>query len=580
MVDLTIDGKHISVEEGTTILKAAEQLGISIPTLCYLEDINEMGACRVCVVEVEGQDRLEAACNTPCRQDMVVLTHSKRAEAARKINLEVIDSHHNRECDVCVRDGFCELQDLFEQYNIRENVFSKLTVRGKRAYWDENAIIQKDFNKCILCGRCIEICKKVQGAGVWDFIGSGTCSLIGVPNLLDMDQAGCIACGQCITHCPDAALTVRDDTHKLLDAINDPNTTCVVQIAPAVRSAWAATHKVADGDLTVERMVAALHKLGVDYVFDTVFSADLTIMEEGTELIQTLTANNTSHLPMFTSCCPGWVAHVRKNHPELLSHVSTAKSPMMMFGAVTKTWFAQKINVKPENIFSCAIMPCTAKKNELEMMDAQSNPGIDDVDCSLTTREFVRLVDNANIDVLGLEDEPLDNPLDAGTGAGVIFGTTGGVMEAALRSAHFLISGTNPDPHGFVFHQSAQGPWREGVFEIGDIKLRCAVVDGLAHADKLIEALENKDVDFDFIEVMACPGGCAGGGGQPIVCSSQEMSAQRGQVLRDLDDDSYKLRFSHENPGVAKLYETWLGSPCSKTSERYLHINQVEQGKA
>ena len=579
MVDIVIDNTPLCVEEGTTVLKAAQSIGIDIPTLCFLEGVDTMGACRVCVVEVEDSPRLEAACNTPVREGMVVHTHSPRVEKARRMNLEIIDSRHDRDCPNCVRNNACKLQDLFLEYNIEKNVYPKQLLKGKRAQWNPQGIIQKDYNKCIMCGRCIEICKNVQGANVWSFTGSGSRTTIGVRDGLSMPNAGCIACGQCITHCPDAALTERDDTQKLLDAIANPAITTVVQIAPAVRSAWASTLGVADGELTVERMASALHKLGVDYVFDTVFSADLTIMEEGTELLQTLANNNTEHLPMFTSCCPGWTAHVRRKHPELLGHLSSAKSPMMMFGAVVKGWWAQQKGLKPENVFSVAIMPCTAKKMEVGLEGGQSNPGIPDMDLSLTTREFVRMIENANIDVTTLEDSPLDSPLDEGTGAGVIFGTTGGVMEAALRSAYALTVGKNPEPKAFTFTDTNKG-WREAEFDLAGTKLRCAVVDGLVNADKLIAALENKTAQYDFIEVMACPSGCAGGGGQPIDGSDRELGLKRGQVLLDIDEQDSPIRFSHENSEVQALYTEWLDAPYSEKAEHFLHVDHFKVKEA
>ncbi len=571
MVNLVIDSIPVSVEPGTSILDAARRCQIDIPTLCYLKDYDSIGACRMCVVEVEGQNRLEAACNTPVREGMVVHTQSERVQKAREINLKLIDARHHRDCPNCKREGSCGLQKLFLSYDIPKDAYEKKLARGKRAQWIANSIVQKDHNKCVLCGRCVEVCKKTPTARIWDFVNSGSRTQISVPQGRSMFEAGCIACGQCITHCPTAALTERDDCQRLRDAIADPRITTVVQIAPAVRTAWASSLGVPDGELSVERICAALHALGVDYVFDTVLSADLTIMEEGSELISRLQQKDAV-LPLFTSCCPGWTAHVRNKHPELLDNLSSAKSPMMMFGAVIKSWFAQKINTQPDHIFSVAIMPCTAKKGEIMLAGGKSNENIPDMDASITTREFMRMVDRAGIDVLSLEDEALDDPLQEGTGAGVIFGTTGGVMEAALRSAHFLVTGSNPDPKAFTF-KPHPGGWREAHFALGSTSLRCAVADGINNAEALITAVQEGSVEYDFIEVMACPSGCAGGGGQPIDGTDREQGLNRGQVLLKLDNQALPVRFSHENTAVQQIYTDWLDAPLSEKAHHYLHVD-------
>lgn len=570
MVTLEVNGTAVEVEEGTTILEAARAAGHDVPTLCYLKDYDSSGACRVCCVELEGDDRLAAACNTAAAEGMKVLTASPRAEAMRKTNLELILSRHDRDCNNCDRMGTCKLQSLFLEYALFDDVYDKELVAGKRNRWDTTIPIQKATNKCILCGRCVQVCKKIQGIGVWDFLGSGARTTIGVRDHAAMAEAGCVSCGQCITHCPDGALTERDDTTTLFKALADPTVTTVVQIAPAARTAWATSLGMRTGEATVERMAAAFKALGFDYVFDTAFSADLTIMEEGTELLNVLQSGDRSALPLFTSCCPGWVTHVRNAHPDFVSHLSSAKSPMMMFGAITKVWFAEKQQLAPEKIFSVALMPCTAKKNEIRQPGAQSVEGVDDMDLSITTREFVRMIKARGIDVERLEDVPLDNPLGESTGAGMIFGTTGGVMEAALRSAHFFVTGRVADVDAFAAVRGGQ-PWREATFDIDGTPVRCAVVNGLAQADALLGALRTGDVAYDFVEIMACPSGCAGGGGQPIDGTDRELGLYRGEVLRTIDEKHKTLRFSHENPVVKVLYDEWLDAPCSEKAHRYLH---------
>lgn len=578
MVTLTIDDTSITVDDGATILDAAKRADITIPTLCYFEGLCDIGACRVCCVEVEGEERLSAACNTPVAEGMVVHTHSERAEDARKTNLELIRSRHDLDCLHCVRFGTCRLQRLFKSYGLAgpdatPEIYQKDLPRGKRAEWNPDLAIQRDASRCIQCGRCVATCNKVQGIGVWEFSGTGSRSSIGVSDQRTMKESGCVSCGQCITHCPVGALSERDDIARLREAIADPEITTVVQIAPATRTAWASVFEKEDGELGTERMCAALKEMGVDYVFDTVFTADLTIMEEGTELLNIIKSGETEHLPLFTSCCPGWVNYAHTRYPDTVAtHLSTSKSPMQMFGALVKTWFAEKNGLKPEKIFSVALMPCTAKKDEVALPHMISNPPVPDMDASLTTREFARMIAQSEIDVTALEDHPLDKPLDEGTGAGVIFGTTGGVMEAALRTAAAIMTGANPEPRAFDFAAADNGPWKEAVFDLAGNPVRCAVVHGLAATDELIHALDAGAVDYDFIEVMACPSGCAGGGGQPIDGSDRELGFMRGSVLRDLDDND-SIRFSHENPVVQALYEEYLGEPGSELAEKLLHVH-------
>ncbi|MDO4290626.1 MAG: [FeFe] hydrogenase, group A [Eggerthellaceae bacterium] len=593
MVELTIDGARVEVEGGATILDACRAAGVEIPTLCFFEGLNDIGACRVCVVEVEGKNRLAAACNTAVWPDMVVHTDTERVRAARKSALELILSQHDLNCSYCTRDGSCRLQKLFVEYGLIERdetfdmvieapiPYEKRLIKGKRAQWKAQSPIQRKTNLCIKCGRCVAACKRLEGIGVWDFVGSGAVSNVGVrDNLGYMKAAGCVACGQCVTHCPTGALSERDDIQLLLDAIADPSVTTVVQVAPATRTSWGVGLGAEDGSLSIERMAGALKKLGVDYVFDTSFAADLTIMEEATELLHVLGERKPDEngilWPMFTSCCPAWVSHAKFAQPDVLSHLSTAKSPMMMFGAVAKTWFAQRNNIEPSRMFSVALMPCTAKKTEVKL-PMEANEGIPDMDASFTTRELQRMLRDAGIDVNAVEDAPLDNPLGDYTGAGVIFGTTGGVMEAALRSGYYFVTGEKPaDPEAFVFTEAGEGrPWKEASFDLAGTVVRCAVTSGLANAQKLLDAIRAGEVAYEFVEVMACPSGCAGGGGQPIDGTDRELGLARGGTLRGIDRTVTPLRYSHENPTIKVLYDEFLGEPCSEKAHHLLHTEHM-----
>ena len=591
MVNVVIDNKALAVAENSTILQAAEQLGISIPTLCYFADLNDIGACRMCVVEVVGEERLAAACNTVVREGMEVITSSDAITEARITALRLLLSQHDLNCAYCNRSETCKLQSLLLEYGVAQwddwgnvvevtpNPYAKQLVKGRRAKWPSDIIVQRDTNKCVKCGRCIAACDKLENIGVWSFVGSGAFSNVGVADGLSMRDAGCVGCGQCITHCPTGALTERDDVEALKAAIADPEITTVVQIAPATRTSWGVGLGAEDGELGVETMVAALKQLGVDYVFDTSLAADLTIMEEGTELLSGLGAGVPDEhgitWPMFTSCCPAWVRRAKDCHPDALAHLSSAKSPMMMLGAVIKTWFAEKQQLDPAKIYSVALMPCTAKKHEVKL-PMEANPGIPDMDGSLTTRELIRWVRSSGVDVSSLEPLPLDDPLGEYTGAGVIFGTTGGVMEAALRTAYFVATGQLPPPDGFEFAVSEHGGWVEATFELGETAVRCAVAHGLSNAEALLGAIGTGAVEYDFVEIMACPSGCAGGGGQPIDGSEAELGLERGNTLRMLDKTKLPLRYSHENPQVKMLYEEYFGEPCSERAHHLLHTVHVD----
>ena len=573
MVTVTINGISVSVPEGTTILDAAASAGIEIPNLCYLKDINEISACRVCCVEIEGEGKLVPSCNNVVSEGMVIHTNSPRVREARRTNVELILSQHDNKCATCVRSGTCRLQKVANDLGVLRIPYPSDLARGKKAFWTTTFPLYRDTNKCIKCMRCIQVCDKVQSLSVWDVSGSGSRTTIDVSGNRFIKESDCSLCGQCITHCPTGALRERDDTAKAFAALAAPDKVTVVQIAPAVRTAWGEAFGMESGSVTVGQLVAALRQMGADYVFDTTFSADLTIMEEGTELLHRLQAGDLSSQPMFTSCCPGWVRFLKSQFPEMTGRLSTAKSPQQMFGAVAKTWLAKRLGVDPKNIFSISVMPCVAKKAESELPGMQSEVGCD-VDLVLTTRELARMMRAENIAVSGLEDSSFDSPLGDGSGAGVIFGATGGVMEAALRTAYFLVTGENPPADAFreVRDNGRSKGWREATFDLAGTPVRCAVASGLGNARRLIRALRRGEVQYEFVEVMACPGGCAGGGGQPVDGSDREKAAPRGEVLYDLDRKA-ELRFSHENPAVQALYQEYLDAPCSEKAEHLLHCD-------
>ncbi|WP_165046243.1 [FeFe] hydrogenase, group A [Adlercreutzia sp. ZJ138] len=564
MCKVTINGREVEVSEGTTILEAAGQAGVYIPTLCYLKDVNEIASCRICVVEVEGQDELVAACNTPVVDGMVVRANTSRVRTARKENLALILSTHNVECTTCIRSGNCKLQTLSNDFNM--GAFASPSFEGVPAAqdWPQDFPLIRDASKCIRCMRCVNICERVQASGVWKATPAGGVDVAAA----SIEESPCTLCGQCITHCPVGALTARDDTARVFAAINDPDTITVVQVAPAVRAAWAESWGIPREEATPGRMAAALRRIGFDYVFDTDWSADLTIMEEGSEFVARVKNAENETFPMFTSCCPGWVRYIKAQWPQYVDQLSTAKSPQQMFGAAAKTWFAEKEGIDPNKIFCMSVMPCVAKKHECALENMNDAGAGQDVDLSVTTREMARMLRECGIDPRELEEEEFDNPLGNATGAGVIFGATGGVMEAALRSAYFLVTGENPDPDAFRDVRGLDG-WKEATFDLAGIPLRVAVASGLANTNRLLAALDAGEVQYDFVEIMACPGGCAGGGGQPIH-DGQELAGVRGDILYGLDKHA-DLRFSHENPTVLQAYEEYFGAPCGERPHHLLH---------
>ena len=569
MVNIKINGTDIAVQNGSTILQAAARAGIPIPHLCYLRDINEIGACRICVVEVEGTERLVPACNTRVVEGMSIHTNTPRVREARKTNLRLILSQHNSTCTTCIRSGNCELQNLAHYLNIH---YQPYPVKPERSRLDMDVPVIREASKCIKCMRCIQVCDKIQGMHIWDVVGTGSRTTVDVAGGRSLKDTDCTFCGQCVTHCPTGALTARDDTNTVLDALADPNITTIVQVAPAVRVAWAEAFGLSPKQGSTGRMVAALKQIGFDYVFDTNFAADLTIMEEGSEFVERFTHKSRYRWPMFTSCCPGWVRFLRSQYPDYVSSLSTAKSPQQMFGAVAKSYVAEKMGLDPHKIMVVSMMPCTAKKAECTLPEMTSACGDPDVDVVLTTREMCRLFRSDCIVPTELPEMEFDSPLGTGTGAAVIFGTTGGVMDAALRSAYHMVTGKNPDADAFREIRGSK-PWKEAVFTIpGAGEVRVAAVSGLSNVRALMEAIDHGRADYDFVEVMACPGGCAGGGGQPIH-EGQEMAAVRGDRLWKLDADA-ELRFSHENPEVQALYKEYLKKPLGERSLQLLHTER------
>ncbi len=570
MVNLTIDNRAVSVPEGTTIMKAAASVGIMIPHLCYLEGINEIGACKVCVVEMQGKIKLLTSCNSPVEEGMVLFTNSPKVRRVRRTNVELILSQHDCNCATCVRSGNCNLQKIANDLGIIEIPYQK---EIPTAPWNHDYPFIKDAGKCIKCMRCVQVCDKIQDLHIWDVQNTGSHTTVDVAMNKCIEESDCSNCGQCVTHCPTGALRERNDVPEVFKALADPETVTVVQVAPAVRSAWAEQMDLPEEMATEGRMVAALRQVGFDYIFDTNFSADLTIMEEGHELLERLEEIKESGLPMFTSCCPAWVRFMKSQYPQYKSRLSTAKSPQQMFGAVAKTYFAEKKGISPDKICCISIMPCIAKKGEAALPEMDVTGTGPDVDIVLTTREFVRLLKAEHIIPSLLGEDTFDSPLGESSGAGVIFGVTGGVMEAALRTAVAVIEGANPNPEKFS-DVRGDGGRREVTYHVNGVAIKTCTVSGLGNARKLMEDIRNRKVSYHFVEVMACPGGCVGGGGQPIV-DGVEMASVRAPKLYDLDKRR-PIRFSHENPEIKKLYADYLEKPMSEKAHHLLHVHQEQ----
>lgn len=564
-IKLTIDGTPVEVEAGTTILEAAQKIGVHIPTLCYHPELRLEGACRICVVEVEGMRNLAASCVYPVANNMVIKTNSEAVRRARKTVVELLIANHPQDCLVCSRHGECELQDLSRQLGIRQVRFAG----DKRdLQLDESShSVVRDPSKCILCGRCVRVCEQTQAVNAIGVANRGSASIVTTPFNHGLAEGPCVGCGQCINVCPVAALREKDDTERVWDALHNAKTHAVVQVAPAVRAALGEEFGMRPGSLVTGKLVTALRKLGFDQVFDTQFTADVTILEEGYEFIDRLKKNE--NLPLITSCSPGWVGYCERFYPEMLPHVSSCKSPQQMFGALAKTYYAERAGISASSIYSVSVMPCTAKKTEAARDEMQAS-GYRDVDAVITTRELANMIREAGIDFANLPDGEFDLPMGMSTGAGTIFGVTGGVMEAALRTVAEVLDGKElPD----VEFQQVRGfaGVREATVRIAGKNVRVAIANGLAQAKRLLESMKAGEAEYHFIEIMGCPGGCIGGGGQPL-STDPEIRMKRAAALYR-QDMLKKVRKSHENPAVQELYRSFLGEPNSEKAHQLLHTH-------
>jgi len=574
MIELTIDKKKVQVEKGTTILKAAHKAGVEIPTLCHFElcDMgieNKPGGCRICVVEVEGRRNLAPSCITEVQEGMVVNTHNIRVLNARTTVLKLIISDHPFDCLVCAKSGQCELQSLATQFNIRSLPYEGEQSRYRK---DTSPSIIRDIDKCIMCRRCEMMCNDVQTVGALSAVNRGFMSAVAPAFEMNLEDSPCTYCGQCLSVCPTGALTEVDHTNEIIRALSDSSKTVIVQTAPAVRAALGEEFGLKPGTLVTGKMVSALKELGFDYVFDTDFSADLTIMEEGTELLQRLKAHLAGdtgvRLPILTSCCPGWVNFFEHNFPDLLDVPSTAKSPQQMFGAIAKTYFADKIGVNRKDLIVVSIMPCIAKKYECQR-DEFKVDGNQDVDYSISTRELAAFIKEANIDFLNLPDADFDDPLGESTGAGVIFGNTGGVIEAACRTAYELYTGKKLEKVVFDNLRGKDGI-RSAKVDFDGLELNIGIAHGLGNARKLLDEVRAGTSKYHAIEIMACPGGCIGGGGQPYHHGNSSILSKRAEAIYT-EDERKTIRKSHENPSIIKLYNEFLGEPGSHKAHSLLH---------
>lgn len=589
MCNVTINGKRVEVADSSTILQAATKIGITIPTLCFLEGLQPMGACRVCLVEVEGSPTLTASCSTPVREGMVIHTNSKRVRAARKSVVELLLSEHDGDCQLCERSSDCELLQLAEELGIRENRY-----KGElplRIIDDSSVALVRDNAKCIKCRRCIQVCCEIQNVGVLSAQYRGYKTTIGPAFTDPLQSVACVQCGQCVAVCPVGAIVETSHIEKVLAALDNPQSYVVVQTAPAIRAALGECFGLPPGTLVTGKMVSALRALGFDAIFDTDFAADLTIMEEGTELLCRLRNHfllgEKNRLPQFTSCSPGWINYAEHYFPDTLNKISSCKSPQQMFGSLAKTYYAQKINMDPSKMVVVSVMPCTAKKFEAAREEMRSS-GFQDVDYVLTTRELGNLIKMSGIDFTSLEDGIMDAPLGISTGAADIFANTGGVMEAALRTVHAVTTGRILEAENL--HIAPLGGL-EGIKTASIIltstvdswsflegkELKVAVAHGLGNAAKLIEHIREHPDEFHFVEIMTCPGGCIGGGGQPRFTTDEIRKARIEAIYRE--DEGKEFRQSHENPAIIELYKEFLGEPLSAKSHHLLHTTYTKKPK-
>ena len=576
MINLTIDDQKITVPEGTTILQAAKQAGIDIPTLCFLKDINEVGDCRMCIVEVEGRKGFATSCIQKVEEGMVVHTHTPNVLEARHVILDLIISNHSKDCLTCTRSGNCELQVLATKFNVLNIEFEG--ERTEHKIDDLSPSIVRDFNKCILCRRCVAACKNVQEIGAIDCINRGFESCISTVGDHSLNDVNCTFCGQCIEACPTGALHEKETINDVWVKLKDPDTVVLVQTAPAVRVALGEEFGMQVGTNVTGKMVTALKRLGFDKVFDTNTGADFTIMEEANEFVERFKAHE--ELPMLTSCCPGWIKYIEMNYPEMLPHLSSCKSPHQMFGAILKSYYAKKEGIDPEKIYTVSVMPCIAKKFESKRPEMKEN-GLEDVDNVITTRELARMIKQANIDFEKLEDSKFDDPMGEATGAAAIFGVTGGVMEAALRTAEDILTGKELPKIDFEQVRGSQGIKRATITIAGK-PISVVAASGLANAKKILEEIKTGKANYQFVEIMACPGGCIMGGGQPIkhskVRAEVDVQKLRASSLYSIDEKS-TIRKSHENPVVQKIYNEFLENPGSYRAEKLLHTKYAEREK-
>ena len=576
MINLTIDDQKITVPEGTTILQAAKQAGIDIPTLCFLKDINEVGDCRMCIVEVEGRKGFATSCIQKVEEGMIVHTHTPNVLEARHVILDLIISNHSKDCLTCTRSGNCELQVLATKFNVLNIEFEG--ERTEHKIDDLSPSIVRDFNKCILCRRCVAACKNVQEIGAIDCINRGFESCISTVGDHSLNDVNCTFCGQCIEACPTGALHEKETINDVWVKLKDPDTVVLVQTAPAVRVALGEEFGMQVGTNVTGKMVTALKRLGFDKVFDTNTGADFTIMEEANEFVERFKAQE--ELPMLTSCCPGWIKYIEMNYPEMLPHLSSCKSPHQMFGAILKSYYAKKEGIDPEKIYTVSVMPCIAKKFESKRPEMKEN-GLEDVDNVITTRELARMIKQANIDFEKLEDSKFDDPMGEATGAAAIFGVTGGVMEAALRTAEDILTGKELPKIDFEQVRGSQGIKRATITIAGK-PISVVAASGLANAKKILEEIKTGKANYQFVEIMACPGGCIMGGGQPIkhskVRAEVDVQKLRASSLYSIDEKS-TIRKSHENPVVQKIYNEFLENPGSYRAEKLLHTKYAEREK-